>query len=302
MFDRNFLVLRVFLFLTILLIKTSNCQKLWNSGTEGSLTTNVDFPRRALEPGGGMSHSVDHNSESDYTTTPDTRHNVFTTSAHLGHSRRHYSIYPFSGSRNKNPDVVVANLPSSSRRSSQPKHAGILNQSNINSSHQRPRLPGNKSTNGRWVVINQGGQIQPKKNDGISKNVNQFFRHNRNSVTMIKPFQRGFLRKQNQPPRTLNNMHVHVQAPSPYKNINNIQQRSNSQNNGFHSSGRIQNVIAPYDKIQSGLTSIKKEVHIQRGMIALLQNSVLKMKHIFSSMQEDIQKVAHSIDVLVKMQ
>ena len=64
----------------------------------------------------------------------------------------------------------------------------------------------------------------------------------------------------------------------------------------------LKRVLSPYDKIQTGLESIKSEVGVQQGMLGQLQSSMDKMKEIFFSIQTDMKNVLSSINSIMKMQ
>lgn len=114
-----------------------------------------------------------------------------------------------------------------------------------------------------------------------------------------------------------------VYNKSPYSNMNNNQQYNNNQNNnqynnhnnnnkstGGNYQGNVINpikrvmkrVLSPYDKIHSGLETIKTEVGAQQGMLGQLQKSMDKMKEIFLAIQTDMKNVLNSINSIMNMQ
>lgn len=285
----------------------SDCQKPWNSGIQSHLQAKGGFTHRKSL---GMNHFVDHTVKPTHPITLQTGRIMFTTpSPHVPASSHaqartqapnamRNSVYPFFKSQSKTPEVVMSEHPVSFRKAVQSQKTVLSNRINTSKNHV---IPNERHAETGWVVINHGEQLQHNKNTGISRNINRFFRRNQNIVSMIKPAQgrsRNTPKKEIRPPKTSNTEHRHAHGSAPFK----MHQRSNLQMNAFHPLQRIRKKFSPYDKIQSALVHIKNEVHNQRGMIGLLQKSIDKMKHIFSTMQGDIQKLVNSVDVLVKMQ
>ncbi|XP_052718772.1 GATA zinc finger domain-containing protein 14-like [Crassostrea angulata] len=124
-----------------------------------------------------------------------------------------------------------------------------------------------------------------------------------------------------------NQFNNQVYNKSPYSNMNNNQQynnnlnhnnQNNNQNNnnnnnkstGGNYQGNVINpikrvmkrVLSPYDKIHSGLETIKTEVGAQQGMLGQLQKSMDKMKEIFLAIQTDMKNVLNSINSIMNMQ
>lgn len=115
-----------------------------------------------------------------------------------------------------------------------------------------------------------------------------------------------------------------VYNKSPYSNMNNNQQYNNNLNHnnqynnhnnnnkstGGNYQGNVINpikrvmkrVLSPYDKIHSGLETIKTEVGAQQGMLGQLQKSMDKMKEIFLAIQTDMKNVLNSINSIMNMQ
>lgn len=118
-----------------------------------------------------------------------------------------------------------------------------------------------------------------------------------------------------------------VYNKSPYSNMNNNQQynnnlnhnnqnnnHNNNNNNNKSTGGNYQGnvinpikrvmkrVLSPYDKIHSGLETIKTEVGAQQGMLGQLQKSMDKMKEIFLAIQTDMKNVLNSINSIMNMQ
>jgi hypothetical protein len=150
-----------------------------------------------------------------------------------------------------------------------------------------------------------GKHLQHKDNTGINRNIIQFYIHNQNSVSMMKPAQG---RSQNLPKiesqttknSTNEDSHAHNSAVDTYNNA--FGKMRVKHNLGMHSTQplqRIQMIFSPYDRVQAGLEYITTEVHNQRSEISVLQKSVDKMKKIFSTMQGDIQNLVKSFDDFV---
>lgn len=123
-----------------------------------------------------------------------------------------------------------------------------------------------------------------------------------------------------------NQVNNQVYNKSPYSNMNNNQQYNNNLNHnnqynnhnnnnnnkstGGNYQGNVINpikrvmkrVLSPYDKIHSGLETIKTEVGAQQGMIGQLQKSMDKMKEIFLAIQTDMKNVLNSINSIMNMQ
>lgn len=119
-----------------------------------------------------------------------------------------------------------------------------------------------------------------------------------------------------------------VYNKSPYSHMNNNQQynnnnlnhnnqynnHNNNNNNNKSTGGNYQGnvinpikrvmkrVLSPYDKIHSGLETIKTEVGAQQGMLGQLQKSMDKMKEIFLAIQTDMKNVLNSINSIMNMQ
>lgn len=124
-----------------------------------------------------------------------------------------------------------------------------------------------------------------------------------------------------------NQVNNQVYNKSPYSNMNNNQQYNNNNlnhnnqynnhnnnNNNKSTGGNYQGnvinpikrvmkrVLSPYDKIHSGLETIKTEVGAQQGMLGQLQKSMDKMKEIFLAIQTDMKNVLNSINSIMNMQ
>lgn len=126
-----------------------------------------------------------------------------------------------------------------------------------------------------------------------------------------------------------NQVNNQVYNKSPYSNMNNNQrynnnnlnhnnqnnnQYNNHNNNNKSTGGNYQGnvinpikrvmkrVLSPYDKIHSGLETIKTEVGAQQGMLGQLQKSMDKMKEIFLAIQTDMKNVLNSINSIMNMQ
>lgn len=124
-----------------------------------------------------------------------------------------------------------------------------------------------------------------------------------------------------------NQFNNQVYNKSPYSNMNNNQQynnnlnhnnqnnnHNNNNNNNKSTGGNYQGnvinpikrvmkrVLSPYDKIHSGLETIKTEVGAQQGMLGQLQKSMDKMKEIFLAIQTDMKNVLNSINSIMNMQ
>lgn len=125
-----------------------------------------------------------------------------------------------------------------------------------------------------------------------------------------------------------NQFNNQVYNKSPYSNMNNNQQfnnnlNHNNQNNNHNNNNNNNNkstggnyqgnvinpikrvmkrVLSPYDKIHSGLETIKTEVGAQQGMLGQLQKSMDKMKEIFLAIQTDMKNVLNSINSIMNMQ
>lgn len=121
-----------------------------------------------------------------------------------------------------------------------------------------------------------------------------------------------------------NQFNNQVYNKSPYSNMNNNQQynnnlnhnnQNNNNNNNNKSTGGnyqgnvinpikrvMKRVLSPYDKIHSGLETIKTEVGAQQGMLGQLQKSMDKMKEIFLAIQTDMKNVLNSINSIMNMQ
>lgn len=120
-----------------------------------------------------------------------------------------------------------------------------------------------------------------------------------------------------------NQVNNQVYNKSPYSNMNNNQQfnnnlnhnnQNNNHNNNKSTGGNYQGnvinpikrvmkrVLSPYDKIHSGLETIKTEVGAQQGMLGQLQKSMDKMKEIFLAIQTDMKNVLNSINSIMNMQ
>lgn len=119
-----------------------------------------------------------------------------------------------------------------------------------------------------------------------------------------------------------------VYNKSPYSNMNNNQQYNNNLNHNNQNNNQYNNhnnnnkstggnyqgnvinpikrvmkrVLSPYDKIHSGLETIKTEVGAQQGMLGQLQKSMDKMKEIFLAIQTDMKNVLNSINSIMNMQ
>lgn len=122
----------------------------------------------------------------------------------------------------------------------------------------------------------------------------------------------------------INQFNNQVYNKSPYSNMNNNQQYNNNLNHnnqynnhnnnnkstGGNYQGNVINpikrvmkrVLSPYDKIHSGLETIKTEVGAQQGMLGQLQKSMDKMKEIFLAIQTDMKNVLNSINSIMNMQ
>lgn len=123
-----------------------------------------------------------------------------------------------------------------------------------------------------------------------------------------------------------NQFNNQVYNKSPYSNMNNNQQfnnnlNHNNQNNNHNNNNNnkstggnyqgnvinpikrvMKRVLSPYDKIHSGLETIKTEVGAQQGMLGQLQKSMDKMKEIFLAIQTDMKNVLNSINSIMNMQ
>lgn len=126
-----------------------------------------------------------------------------------------------------------------------------------------------------------------------------------------------------------NQVNNQVYNKSPYSNMNNNQrynnnnlnhnnqnnnQYNNHNNNNKSTGGNYQGnvinpikrvmkrVLSPYDKIHSGLETIKTEVGAQQGMLGQLQKSMDKMKETFLAIQTDMKNVLNSINSIMNMQ
>lgn len=125
-----------------------------------------------------------------------------------------------------------------------------------------------------------------------------------------------------------NQVNNQVYNKSPYSNMNNNQQYNNNLNHNNQNNNQYNNhnnnnkstggnyqgnvinpikrvmkrVLSPYDKIHSGLETIKTEVGAQQGMLGQLQKSMDKMKEIFLAIQTDMKNVLNSINSIMNMQ
>lgn len=126
-----------------------------------------------------------------------------------------------------------------------------------------------------------------------------------------------------------NQVNNQVYNKSPYSNMNNNQRynnnnlnhnnQNNNQNNNHNNNNKstggnyqgnvinpikrvMKRVLSPYDKIHSGLETIKTEVGAQQGMLGQLQKSMDKMKEIFLAIQTDMKNVLNSINSIMNMQ
>lgn len=125
-----------------------------------------------------------------------------------------------------------------------------------------------------------------------------------------------------------NQFNNQVYNKSPYSNMNNNQQYNNNLNHNNQNNNQYNNhnnnnkstggnyqgnvinpikrvmkrVLSPYDKIHSGLETIKTEVGAQQGMLGQLQKSMDKMKEIFLAIQTDMKNVLNSINSIMNMQ
>lgn len=125
-----------------------------------------------------------------------------------------------------------------------------------------------------------------------------------------------------------NQFNNQVYNKSPYSNMNNNQQYNNNMNHNNQNNNQYNNhnnnnkstggnyqgnvinpikrvmkrVLSPYDKIHSGLETIKTEVGAQQGMLGQLQKSMDKMKEIFLAIQTDMKNVLNSINSIMNMQ
>lgn len=104
-----------------------------------------------------------------------------------------------------------------------------------------------------------------------------------------------------------NNLNHNNQNNNQYNNHNN---NNNNKSTGGNYQGNVINpikrvmkrVLSPYDKIHSGLETIKTEVGAQQGMLGQLQKSMDKMKEIFLAIQTDMKNVLNSINSIMNMQ
>lgn len=105
-----------------------------------------------------------------------------------------------------------------------------------------------------------------------------------------------------------NNLNHNNQNNNQYNNHNN--NNNNNKSTGGNYQGNVINpikrvmkrVLSPYDKIHSGLETIKTEVGAQQGMLGQLQKSMDKMKEIFLAIQTDMKNVLNSINSIMNMQ
>lgn len=136
--------------------------------------------------------------------------------------------------------------------------------------------------------------------------------HNNNQFNNNNPFNNQVYNKSpysnmNNNQQYNNNLNHNNQNNNQYNNHNN---NNNNKSTGGNYQGNVINpikrvmkrVLSPYDKIHSGLETIKTEVGAQQGMLGQLQKSMDKMKEIFLAIQTDMKNVLNSINSIMNMQ
>lgn len=134
--------------------------------------------------------------------------------------------------------------------------------------------------------------------------------HNNNQFNNNNPFNNQVYNKSpysnmNNNQQYNNNMNHNNQNNNQYNNHNNNNKSTggNYQGNVINPIKRVmKRVLSPYDKIHSGLETIKTEVGAQQGMLGQLQKSMDKMKEIFLAIQTDMKNVLNSINSIMNMQ
>lgn len=137
--------------------------------------------------------------------------------------------------------------------------------------------------------------------------------HNNNQFNNNNPFNNQVYNKSpysnmNNNQQYNNNLNHNNQNNNQYNNHNN--NNNNNKSTGGNYQGNVINpikrvmkrVLSPYDKIHSGLETIKTEVGAQQGMLGQLQKSMDKMKEIFLAIQTDMKNVLNSINSIMNMQ
>lgn len=137
--------------------------------------------------------------------------------------------------------------------------------------------------------------------------------HNNNQFNNNNPFNNQVYNKS--PYSNMNNNQQYNNNNLNHNNQNNNQYNNHNNNNNNKSTGGnyqgnvinpikrvMKRVLSPYDKIHSGLETIKTEVGAQQGMLGQLQKSMDKMKEIFLAIQTDMKNVLNSINSIMNMQ
>lgn len=167
----------------------------------------------------------------------------------------------------------------------------------LNNLHQHNNIHNNNNHHGNHMNNHTNTHMNHHNNNQF--NNNQF----NNQVYNKSPYS-----NMNNNQQYNNNLNHNNQNNNQYNNHNN--NNNNNKSTGGNYQGNVINpikrvmkrVLSPYDKIHSGLETIKTEVGAQQGMLGQLQKSMDKMKEIFLAIQTDMKNVLNSINSIMNMQ
>nr|XP_011426802.2 nuclear transcription factor Y subunit gamma [Crassostrea gigas]XP_034298994.1 nuclear transcription factor Y subunit gamma [Crassostrea gigas] len=168
------------------------------------------------------------------------------------------------------------------------------NHNALNNLHQHNNIHNNNNHHGNHMNNHTNTHMNHHNNNQFNNNqVN-------NQVYNKSPYS-----NMNNNQRYNNNLNHNNQNNNQYNNHNNNNKSTggNYQGNVINPIKRVmKRVLSPYDKIHSGLETIKTEVGAQQGMLGQLQKSMDKMKEIFLAIQTDMKNVLNSINSIMNMQ
>lgn len=165
----------------------------------------------------------------------------------------------------------------------------------LNNLHQHNNIHNNNNHHGNHMNNHTNTHMNHLNNNKFNNN-NQF----NNQVYNKSPYS-----NMNNNQQYNNNLNHNNQNNNQYNNHNNNNKSTggNYQGNVINPIKRVmKRVLSPYDKIHSGLETIKTEVGAQQGMLGQLQKSMDKMKEIFLAIQTDMKNVLNSINSIMNMQ
>lgn len=164
----------------------------------------------------------------------------------------------------------------------------------VNNLHQHNNIHNNNNHHGNHMNNHTNTHMNHHNNNQFTNNI-QF----NNQVYNKSPYSNMNSNQQ------YNNNLIHNNQYNNHNNNNNNNKSTggNYQGNVINPIKRVmKRVLSPYDKIHSGLETIKTEVGAQQGMLGQLQKSMDKMKEIFLAIQTDMKNVLNSINSIMNMQ